>query len=859
MGSVIKASPNKVIDLITEHPIWATVWRGSNKLAKVEGFVNQWQQGYSYHTVKHLELIVKTLGWSPANEPPSGLVGQAEIALHEPDIEAGNVDRGIKTVHLIAPTGSGKSGYAKALMKGYTNKRLHILVVPRRTLIAQMVAELRTEFANVFHYSDNKAELRAQAEKMRGNVSGILVTTPNSLHHFANEIKAAKLGVVSLEEYGQGVGMWASMAINPVEGFGLLEHAIQNAEYVIVPDGTEPDYVQRWIDDLRGHKGKIITITPKHLKNGVQISQGSEKEALGLVYATIIKSVGKVAVAFDNKRQLHTVLKKLREYNSDHVALSKTDEPPIRYVVVAETSKHRNVKNDLWLDESELAAQARMTVDPNEAAKEFDVYLYTTKMGTGVSITSVEIDDAFLVTGNTLGTVDYIQMLNRFRKRKRNRVLWTQGESNIHPNADVGKQHIVRTQGLAALWNDFMRVVANTAQLRLAHHTEQHTLWTAYQHEHALSLLVTMLERDGMIVEPIMPIMGVEPLESSITVLTPEEMDTLIARLETVTALSPNVNDRPDLWRKMSLEDVELGVLKWKLYKRFSANIVNKDLRWAVENYHKPENSEAALRNMGVIYGVDKRFDDRMLAEREMKMSRERAAAAMQGVDRVQLGSYVLAVLSPSEMEQNRRGEFWMSADVWEVRAQEFWAWINEPEHAAMYNRAVSRHEYRLERYADKPILDASYSAIRQIADLNGFVISKKQVMRDSQRMYVPFLIGLDFRWEMVQGRVVGWKDTSEALKQGIVPKEVAVPARDVDWDTLKTELWMQIDAVREAVNQKVDKAVKAARTDERLKTLHEYKRLRKHLSEDEALELLVRSDPELQAVYAAEVLEPDI
>ena len=396
---------SKVKDYILEHN--NIYWVDGNK--GKQQFFKAWDTYVSsnklFYTIASLFYLARNSGWltKTGYEIPSDIVDYIDCDYISEWFD--DLDIIPSRLLLESQTGSGKTFVFSSLWRK-VGKPKSVIFCPSIKLSIEMANTLIYEHRlPVTLYKDDSTGETINVNDMLD--AKILVTTLQTfaLKLYNRGISMEDYGLVYFEEsdqllsqFSRGGGGEYSTHVTEIEaqlGFKLIRESLLKSNYVWFVDATMTQVTYKFVKGLVDDGDFGVIRNMRISKKPVVEFVGDKK----LAYKAIIDSLvigKKVVIACDTKNEAFYVQKMLE-------FLKLLDN--IKWVVITrDTAKDAKVLDFMQ--------------DVNKGAKEYDLVIYNSSMGSGVSITST-IPDIIIQLCTYLPPRINLQIINRYRKQSK--------------------------------------------------------------------------------------------------------------------------------------------------------------------------------------------------------------------------------------------------------------------------------------------------------------------------------------------------------------------------------------------------------------------------------------------------------
>lgn len=401
--SAYHGSPTKnVLHWLITNP--NVVWKGG--IEDKEAFQQRWyahswmEDGF---TVASLFWIARKAGWlaTTGYEIPSNTVEEIDVEYISDWLK---VQIDIPNILLVeSQTGSGKTVALKLLWESVGKPRT-VVFVPTVKLATELTATLNNKHGiPATLYRDEDTGTHIGIENMRK--AKFLVTT---LQTFATKLYTSGIGMSSyglvyIEEidqlvagFARGGGGFYNSHVKENEarlGFEVLRDAFEHSDYVWGVDATMSQVSSSLVTSTAHRPIRIIRNVRIKEKPPVKFVEDIE-EAYQVAYKALVRGK-KVVVVCDTANRAGEV------YNLLNSITGTRDKHSI--LITRHTSQKEEVLEFMR--------------DVNQGAKEYDLVVYNSIMGSGVSIVDVA-PDVIVQIATYLTPKNNLQMINRYRKQQ---------------------------------------------------------------------------------------------------------------------------------------------------------------------------------------------------------------------------------------------------------------------------------------------------------------------------------------------------------------------------------------------------------------------------------------------------------
>ncbi len=314
----------------------------------------------------------------------------------ESDVQTGNIEV-FGTQINIGAMGTSKTDYIPKLARMMQAGDV-ILVLSHRILLTNSLKgslARKSDDVRVIHYTSKDNDLN---ELSKSEKPCIIVTTYNSVGRIYDTVQSMGMNLFALvmEEFGQSSTLWDLMKETARANYAKLETAIEKATYVMINDATAVQDDLAWLKGIRGDDVAIVGHTePRYSKPPLTIQPAHKTKAIRDIMRWVA-SGKRIAVAFESKTIMWDLYNIIRDKYPELTVL------PI----------YNPSKDEISIFQDEAMAFA---ANPDDEISKYQIILYTTKAGSGVSVT-YPVDVVFVCFNfDTLTPIDVTQMVARFR------------------------------------------------------------------------------------------------------------------------------------------------------------------------------------------------------------------------------------------------------------------------------------------------------------------------------------------------------------------------------------------------------------------------------------------------------------
>lgn len=686
----------------------------------------------------------------------------------EIDVQTGNVEL-FHTQINIGAMGTSKTDYIPKLAQMMQVDDVILVLSHRISLTDALKSSLtRKGLAQVIHYTSKDDDLSQLQNAQRA----IVVTTYNSLTKIVNMMDSLGLNLFGLvmEEFGQTDNLWDLMEGQAKANFYKLEAAVTRAEYVLINDATAVHANYQWLASLRNDIAVVGHCEPLHPKPPMLIRPAHRTRAINDILRWVAGGK-RIPVACESKGVMWDVYKVIQE---------KYPEMPILTV-------YNPSRDDMRIDQTESAAFHR---SPNEELSRYQVVLYTTKMGAGVSVTE-PVDVVFVLFNfNVLAPTDIVQMVARFRNTPLIYGYLLPTDKRIGSAEDKVDTQLAIEEAQAARFSEEF-----SDRDLIGHCFETYNAACKRRKAHAqaigLPIFLEALQRNGY--NPEVMIGSFEPVEAIKTIIDvqKEGWKQMINDQFPIVPLIPRSEDyrsemTRDLAQNLSPEQAVIAAYKYDRYAQIPASEGDvESLLIQLDTYRE------ARRTMDRAVDVNQRqkIIERVGRAKSRGMTNKQRREFMDMIDRLMLFMSISFVFPTPDGKYER--ECW----------PEFFAWASE--RGAIYERLRGSTQQTFDKLMEGDNNEEkAYKLLRAFAQFGGLKVRKKLVRMGNDRIRIPEIENLQEALANARGRKYHRDTKYKLLQDGnvpVIPNEYD-PEFPVSWSDVFASIVKEFGGMKEVV-----------------------------------------------------------
>ncbi|MCA0452769.1 MAG: hypothetical protein LCI00_02190 [Chloroflexi bacterium] len=687
----------------------------------------------------------------------------------EIDVQTGNIEL-FRTQINIGAMGTSKTDYIPKIAQLMQPDDVILVLSHRISLTDALKGSLmRKGLEQVIHYTSKDDDLSQLHTAQRA----IVVTTYNSLSKIINTIDSLGLNLFGLvmEEFGQTDSIWDLMEDQAKSNFYKLEAAVTRAEYVLINDATAVQANYQWLQSLRGDEIAIVGhCETVYSKPPMLIRPAHRTHAINDILRWVAGGK-RIAVACESKGVMWDVYNVIQERY-----------PEIPMLIVYNPSR-----DDIRIDQAESAA---FNQNPDAELSRYQVVLYTTKMGAGVSVTS-SVDAVFVLFNfNVLAPTDIVQMVARFRNTPAVYGYLLPTDKRIGSVEDKVDVQLAIEQAQAARFNDEF-----SDRDLIGHTFEEYIAAGKRRKAHAqaigLPVFLEALQRNGY--NPEVMFGSFEPVEAIKTILDiqREGWKQMVNDQFSLVPLVPRSDDyRSDRTRELatnlSPEQAVIAAYKYDRYTQIPASEGNvESLLIQLDNGRE----QRRTMDRAVDASQRQKIVERVGRAKSRGITNKQRREFMDVVDRLMLFMSISYVFPTPDGKCE-----W---DNW----PDFLNWAVE--RGAIYDRLKGSKQrdfaYLMGGSNDE---DKAYKILKAFAQFGGFKIRKVLVRIGDDRVRIPEIENLQEALANARGRKYHRDTDYKLLQDGSMPTipDEYDPEFPVSWSDVFASIVKEFGGMKEVV-----------------------------------------------------------